>query len=161
MLTFALVYWRWIAGAALIAALAIGIPLAKHHYDAGQQKTGYDRAYEEVRAANAKESLRRIERQEDANRETSKTLASLAADRDRAAVAASRLRDRLVAIQRSSDPAPVAAGETAGDPIGVLANVLGRADDRAGKLAEYADAARTAGQACERAYDSLTSPINP
>ncbi|MCT9015390.1 DUF2514 family protein, partial [Cupriavidus gilardii] len=31
-----------------------------------------------------------------------------------------------------------------------------RADRRAGILAEYADAARIAGQACERAYDALS-----
>lgn len=44
----------------------------------------------------------------------------------------------------------------ADDPIGVLADVLGRIDQRAGSLAKYADAARIAGEACERSYDSLT-----
>jgi hypothetical protein len=34
--------------------------------------------------------------------------------------------------------------------------VLGRAGERAGELAEYADRARIAGQQCERDYDALT-----
>jgi hypothetical protein len=37
-----------------------------------------------------------------------------------------------------------------------VADVLGRADERAGELAEYADRARIAGQQCERDYDALT-----
>ena len=44
---------------------------------------------------------------------------------------------------------------TTGDPIGVLADVLRSADERAGVPAEYADAARIAGQRCERDYDAL------
>jgi len=43
----------------------------------------------------------------------------------------------------------------AGDAIMVLADVLGRADRRAGDLASYADTTRAAGLKCERDYDSL------
>lgn len=39
----------------------------------------------------------------------------------------------------------------------LIADVLGRADQRAGELAEYADRARIAGQQCERDYDALTT----
>ncbi|MDI3304904.1 MAG: DUF2514 family protein [Burkholderia multivorans] len=35
--------------------------------------------------------------------------------------------------------------------------MLGRVDERAGELAEYADRARIAGQQCERDYDTLTT----
>ena len=38
----------------------------------------------------------------------------------------------------------------------VLTELLDRAQARHGELAEYADAARIAGQQCERDYDSLT-----
>ena len=60
-------------------------------------------------------------------------------------------KTRLVA------PVTSAAGASApaADPIGMLADVLGRADARAGKLAEYADRARIAGDACVSAYESL------
>ncbi|MDM0116940.1 DUF2514 family protein [Variovorax sp. J22R133] len=44
------------------------------------------------------------------------------------------------------------------DPIGVFAELLGRADARTGKLAEIADRARVAGLLCERSYDALISP---
>jgi hypothetical protein len=67
---------------------------------------------------------------------------------------ARQLRGQLDAI-RQKHSAAATGGEAAGDPIGVLAHVLERADQRARILAEHADAARTAGQACERAYDAL------
>ncbi|MEF3067065.1 DUF2514 family protein, partial [Pandoraea apista] len=35
-----------------------------------------------------------------------------------------------------------------------------RADERAGKLARFADAAHIAGLACERSYDALTKNDN-
>ena len=38
---------------------------------------------------------------------------------------------------------------------GVLTDVLKRADERAGELAEVADQARARGVTCEQAYDSL------
>lgn len=50
--------------------------------------------------------------------------------------------------------APACRGEADADPIGLLAIVLGRADERAGRLAEIADEARARGSACERAYDA-------
>jgi hypothetical protein len=68
--------------------------------------------------------------------------------RDAAAGAASRARAR-------SCPATASARQPGGDPIGLLVDVLGRADKRAGELAEYADRLRIAGGACEHSYDSL------
>ncbi|WP_353506416.1 DUF2514 family protein [Variovorax sp. J31P207] len=78
-----------------------------------------------------------------------------------------RLREQLerlrTAVRRaaSTDTAAVSSGPPAGDPIGVLANVLERADRRAGILAEYADRARIAGLACERSYDALILQSKP
>ncbi|WP_334070261.1 DUF2514 family protein, partial [Burkholderia cepacia] len=63
--------------------------------------------------------------------------------------------DQLVAAARH--PAATTGGSAAGDALDLLANVLGRADQRAGDLAEYADRARIAGQQCERDYDALTA----
>lgn len=66
------------------------------------------------------------------------------------------------AARRPDDPGAVAAGSSARDPVLLLADVLGRADQRAGDLAQYADAARIAGQQCERDYDALRArPIAP
>lgn len=83
-------------------------------------------------------------------------------DRDAADAVAGRLRKRVddiaAAARRrpgSGNPSLTAGSPTAADPIGVLADVLSRADERAGILAAYADQARIAGVACERAYESL------
>lgn len=86
-----------------------------------------------------------------ASLEDSLHLARTASDgvRDAAAGAASRARSRAC----TAAPGPSKSGE---DPIGLLVDVLGRADERAGELAEYADRLRIAGIACERTYDALT-----
>ncbi|BEP44020.1 DUF2514 family protein [Variovorax sp. V15] len=56
----------------------------------------------------------------------------------------------------NSCPAVASARQLGDDPIGVLVDVLGRADQRAGELAEYADRLRIAGVTCERSYDALS-----
>lgn len=85
-----------------------------------------------------------------------------AADAGRARTESGRLRDRiseLVAAGRATQNSAVAGGGPAAvDPLGVLADVLVRADEHAGELAQYADAARIAGQACEQSYSALTAP---
>lgn len=81
------------------------------------------------------------------------------ADARAAGAVAQQLRVRsaqLAAVARAAGHSAAAGGgATAGDPLDVLTDVLGRADARAGELAEYANRARIAGQTCERAYDSL------
>ncbi|MHB0820116.1 DUF2514 family protein [Stutzerimonas stutzeri] len=79
-------------------------------------------------------------------------------DADAAGAAADRLRIEAgrIATQLATCNAG-AAGErkariAAGD---LLADVLGRADDRAGELAAIADRARAAGLTCERTYDGV------
>jgi hypothetical protein len=62
------------------------------------------------------------------------------------------------ARRASARAASVEAGAAAADPLGVFADVLGRIDQRAGRLAEIADASRIAGQLCERSYDALGGP---
>ncbi len=80
-------------------------------------------------------------------------------------VASQRLRDAaqdLAAIARSrcaSSPA-VTGSEAGGDPIGVLADVLGRADQRAGELAAIADSSRIRGLACEAQYDAAREALS-
>ncbi|KVN86310.1 DUF2514 family protein [Burkholderia ubonensis] len=75
-----------------------------------------------------------------------------------AASAADGLRRQVAAlvagIRRS---ATSAGGSSAGDALDLLADVLGRADARAGELATIADERGIAGQQCERSYDALMS----
>ncbi|WP_279475261.1 DUF2514 domain-containing protein [Aeromonas veronii] len=54
-----------------------------------------------------------------------------------------------------SNPSATQSGAPAAEPSVVLADVLGRADARAGELAAAYDRSRAAGLACERAYDAL------
>ncbi|TNI81199.1 endopeptidase [Aeromonas veronii] len=54
-----------------------------------------------------------------------------------------------------SNPSATKPGAPAEEPGVVLADVLGRADARAGELAAAYDRSRAAGLACERAYDAL------
>lgn len=113
-------------------------------------------------AAREEEQRRAAAHQEiidEARTREAQAMADAAAARD----AGQRLRAQLTAItsrggQAASHPSPAAASPPAGDPIGVLADVLERADRRAEILAAHADASRSAGLACERAYDALTAP---
>jgi len=80
-------------------------------------------------------------------------LAAGAADGLRAAANSAASRARAGACAATSGPS-----QSGADAIGVLADVLGRADQRAGVLAEHADRLRIAGIACERSYNALTPP---
>jgi hypothetical protein len=84
------------------------------------------------------------------------------ADRER--LAAQRMQDAAFAAAtaaRAQCPVVAAPGySTPGpDPIGVLADVLGRANARAGELAGVADDSRVRGLACEAAYDAARTAL--
>lgn len=87
-------------------------------------------------------------------------IASLEDDLRRARTASDGVRDAAAgaAIRaRTQSCAPSAGqGQRGADALDLLVDVLGRADQRAGELAEYADRLRIAGLACERSYDALT-----
>lgn len=72
------------------------------------------------------------------------------------------LRAAATSAARRACPRPAAASASTSEPdsaaLDVLVDVLGRADQRAGELAEFADRLRIAGLACERAYLSLSPP---
>lgn len=114
-------------------------------------------------AANAKETQRRLDRQQENQLAQDRKLAVARADAERNAAAADSLREQnaTTAHQWRAALRDSPTGEqcaTAGDAIGVLADVLGRADRRAGILAEYADRAREAGLKCQADYDALKPP---
>lgn len=84
--------------------------------------------------------------------------AQLAADRRDADAVGLRLHQaaRTRAGRACSDPGAAGGGTAAESPDYLLSELFARADARAGELAAFADAARAAGLACERAYGSLT-----
>jgi hypothetical protein len=85
-------------------------------------------------------------------------------DRNRSAVESRRVQDAANAAAASAraqcaNTAASDMGASTGDPIGVLAHVLGRADERAGILADIAEQRGIAGRACERAYDEAREAL--
>ena len=82
--------------------------------------------------------------------------ARAAADSLRADVARYR-----AAARAASNPGSATAGPAAADALDLLADLFSRADQRAGELAEFADAAHAAGRTCQRSYDALTKPSQP
>lgn len=145
---------------AFLVALAItaGGSYFKGHHDADQSATVSDQA-KQIRDLKAErdESNRRAadqsENAKDANQQRTAALADAFAARAAAGSLQQRV-DQLAAAARH--PAATAGSPATGDALDLLADVLGRADERAGELAAYADAARIAGQQCERDYDALT-----
>lgn len=69
--------------------------------------------------------------------------------------AADTLAARLAASQAGGHSCTAAASAAATRAVMVLADVLKRADQRAGDLATVADQARARGLTCEQAYDGL------
>lgn len=136
-------------------------------HNAGQQQIGYDRAMadlaaEQGRIAEAKR-LQEIEDQKKANKEAKHAqdqINNLERERDAARADAGRMRGLyLEAAKRGRQAVACASGASeskqGADPIGVLAELLVRADERAEEVAGYADRLRIAGESCERSYDAI------
>lgn len=97
-------------------------------------------------------------RMEESHARTLEELARLRIDRADLDRAGRDLRVRLAAAVAAASAASAAGSAPApggGDPIGVLAGVLERADATAADLADFADRSRAAGLACERSFDAL------
>ncbi|WP_175712574.1 DUF2514 family protein [Burkholderia ambifaria] len=104
-----------------------------------------------INAARAEEQRRTAAQQEiakDANQQRTAALADAFAAR----AAAGSLQQRVAAARH---PAASAGSPAAGDALDLLAELFGRADERAGELAKIADERGIAGQQCERSYDAL------
>lgn len=108
---------------------------------------------EEQRRQRAIDKVRQDAEQQIARVETDAAAASAVA----AGVLEQARRLATRASQCASHSSVTQSGDAARQPAVVLADLLGRADARAGELARAYDRARTAGLACERAYHSLIS----
>jgi hypothetical protein len=161
--------WR-AAGVALLAASLFAAGWTVNGWRIGEKLSAMEaaqanerrsQAYAQVKAIDAArlEEQRRTAAQTEIANAATKDLEGARADAAAANDVSGRLRQRvaelLAAGRAAGNPAAASASSPADDPIGMLADVLSQADQRAGILAEYADAARIAGQACERAYDAL------
>lgn len=144
-----------------IAAAALAVAAAVwwwNSHNEAQQQIGYDRAMSEVaeeqrtkkdaaqesidqEAKNAQDEIKRIESERDAAR--------------RDAVGLRKQLAEAARIGRIACAAGAGEGEQDTDPLGVFAELLVRADERAEEVGGYADRLRAAGIACERSYDAV------
>lgn len=160
----------WLIGLAAAAALAgvaweihLQREIGRDEIRAEWNKEKLEQARVDLAAseANARETLRRTERQQENQRVQEQELAAAHAAADRNGHESEQLREQNAGVAKQwrdalAHPTSGSVCPAAGDAIGVLADVLGRADRRAGLLAAYADAAHVAGLKCERDYDALT-----
>lgn len=138
------------------------------HQDTKTQYARQVAAAEQLRAqteANRRKAEQELRHAQDAHAQEVAAL-HLDLDRARAAdrVASERMRDAATAAAAraraqcaAATPADLRAA--AGDPVGVLADVLGRIDERASVLAEIADQRYIAGRACEREYENAREKL--
>ncbi|MEO8641775.1 DUF2514 family protein [Pseudomonas sp.] len=159
----------YIAAVALVAAALFG---AYHHglsiKDAEWQAQWNDRDTRDAQAKAANEAAERTKEQvrqqyinkaiQDGQRTIDQATADAATARasaDGLRGAADNLANRLAASEAGGHSCTAAASKAATRAAMVLADVLKRADQRAGDVAEVADQARARGLTCEQAYISL------
>lgn len=164
-------WWVIAAGAAL--AFAVGLAagsrfehvrmagkLAELRADHTALVASAERAAAEAERAEREKERQRVVAAQEVNHVARIALDRVSDDRRAADAAGQRLRLAARAAAAGAcegSQGAAAAGDgapTAGAGL-VLAIVLGRADERAGELAAAYDAARIAGEACERAYQSV------
>lgn len=86
--------------------------------------------------------------------EVNETAKQARADADAATAANRKLRQSLASYRARYATAVASAGqgEPGGDPIGVLADLLGRMGEAGERVSRYADEVKIAGAACEAAW---------
>ncbi|WP_080647785.1 DUF2514 family protein [Variovorax atrisoli] len=161
-LTWALSNWKLLGLAVLLALLGLQTVRVSELQQAAAERRAVDAESQRLaeRAQRTEEQRRTAAvAQEASNAQT--RIASLEDDLQRARAASDGVRSAAAgaAGRARANSCPAAAGtrQHGDDALGLLVDVLGRADQRAGELAEYADRLRIAGVACERSYDALTT----
>ena len=146
-----------------VATFAVGLLLAgaAQGWRYGKQiadiRTGQAQAVTKAVTQAREEEQRRIKNLEVIADDTRNKLDAAQADAVASRTAAAGLRQQLADYRQRTRCNPTTAGGStpAEDPLYLLSELLSRADERAGDLAEFADRAHIAGRACEAAYDSV------
>ncbi len=150
--------WVW----ALVACLTWG---GIQHYRAraaGQELLRAQTAAAADEAQALRASITETERRAAAHQEIASAAQAKADVNARAAAAArataDRVRDAAAAFAASAaarNPTPAGDCTAAAATVDLFAELLGRTANRAAVLADLADRAQAAGQACEASYDAL------
>ena len=149
---------------AIVAALAWGAVQRHHAKTEGARALAAEKALADIRADAAQLALQTAARTAAAHQEVAHAAKEDAARRvaaaDRLADARRRLLDRATAAGGGAGACAASAAGSApavADAV-VPADMLRRVAEAAGELAAAADERRTAGLACQRVYESLTTP---
>ena len=148
----------------LAAVLGIGVTLGAgatgSHYRAKIAKMQHEHAEREAAIANAvlETQTAEIAKMQEVLNHANEQAHKARADADSANAANRKLREQLAAYRarHANTTASTGQGEPDSDPIGVLADLLGRCGERVRILARVADERRDAGLECERRFDALT-----
>lgn len=152
--------YRWLAAAVLLAVLTatyFGWRHQQREIGADGERAAWIKRDLDYAQDQAKETQRRIARQEESNRETRTRADRAETAARRAAAVTGSLREELAAAdaERRRDSSAIANCAAAEAAVDLRDRLFRWADDAAGELARYAQAARLAGEQCERDYDAL------
>ncbi|KMN20313.1 DUF2514 family protein [Pseudomonas weihenstephanensis] len=165
--------WLRILPYIAVVLLVAGALFGAYHHGVTVTNATWQSAWNErnTRDATAKAANETVEREKEQARQLSinkaiqdgqQIIDQATADAAAARASADSLRGasdalarRLAASQASGNSCTAAARQAATRAAMVLADVLKRADERAGYLAADADQSRGRGVTCERAYDGL------
>lgn len=144
----------------LAAVLGIGVTLGAcatgSHYRAKIAKMQHEHAEREAAIANAvlETQTAEIAKMQEVLNHANEQAHKARADADRANDANRKLRQSLVdyRARHANTTASAGQGEPNSDPIGVLADLLGRMGEAGERISRYADEVKIAGAACEAAW---------
>lgn len=155
--------WKVIAAIIGVALLALVIYGKWVNYGKEKYNSGYLAAVEAQRIKDKEASEQHEQDKKTVETEAQRRVDAARADASAAAVKSGRLQQQLSAIRKQL--VDYSRTESTGNPAAatgvLLSDVLTRSVERNRQLAEYADAARSAGLTCQAQYESLRNKKAP
>ena len=156
-------YWRPLAIIIIVAAGALWVANKVSGYGEQQYAAGYAKAVAEQKAADEQEEQRRNAELQKIQADAQQRIDAARNDAVNAAAKSGRLQQQLANIRKQL--VGYSTTESIGNPAAetgvLLGDVLSKSVERNRQLAEYADAARSAGLTCQAQYESLTKGRKP
>lgn len=155
--------WKVIATIIGVALLALIIYGKWVNYGKAKYNSGYLAAVEAQKVKDKEASEQHEQDKKTIEREAQSRIDAARADASAAAVKSGRLQQQLTTIRKQL--VDYSRTESIGNPAAstgvLLSDVLQRSVERNRQLAEYADAARSAGLTCQVQYESLRNKKAP
>lgn len=155
--------WKVVAAIIGVAILALIIYGKWVNYGKAKYNSGYLAAVEAQKAKDKEASEQHERDKKTVETEAQRHVDAARADASAAAVKSGRLQQQLSAIRKQL--VDYSRTESTGNPAAatgvLLSDVLTRSVERNRQLAEYADAARSAGLTCQAQYESLRNKKAP